>query len=95
MSHRLSFCICKVSFCSAVCVVTMAAKWNNLPPLCTCNPSFRTVHVIFYGINKYPNRENELSKSSSNLNVGIFLSITWRWVHTNGAGFTLIALGSH
>jgi len=72
VSAKLCFVLQCVCVCVCVCEVTMAANWKNLPPLCTCKPSFRTVHVIFYGINKYPNRENELSKSSSNLNVYIF-----------------------
>jgi hypothetical protein len=46
--HRPSFWVCKVSFCSALCGVTMAANWKNLPPLCTCKSSFRTVHVIVW-----------------------------------------------
>ena len=52
----MSVCVCVVSVCVCVCVcvcaVSMAVNWKNLLPLCTCKPSFGTVHVIFYGINK-------------------------------------------
>jgi hypothetical protein len=71
--HGLSFYISKVPFCFALWMeVTVAASWKDLQPLCNCKSSFRTVRVNFYGINKYPNRENELSKSGSSFNVYIF-----------------------